>query len=102
MFTSIPYDLIIPENEEEVKDSYLFLIMDFVQSDLKTVLNHQRELQISETHVITIMYNLLCGINFIHTSGVLHRDIKPANILIDEECRPRICDFGISRTRPKS
>lgn len=46
------------------------------------------------------MYNLLCSLNFVHTANIMHRDIKPGNILIDYECRARICDFGLARTRP--
>ena len=40
--------------------------------------------------------------NFFHSAGIMHRDIKPANILIDAECQIRLCDFGLSRTVPKS
>jgi hypothetical protein len=32
-----------------------------------------------------------------HEAGVIHRDLKPQNILIDEDARPRITDFGLAK-----
>lgn len=52
---------------------------------------------ITEYHVQTIMYNFLCGLNYVHSSGVIHRDLKPANILVTEDCTAKICDFGLAR-----
>ena len=75
--------------------------MEHVETDLKKVLNMADQLDLSEEHLKVIIYNLLCCMNFIHTSNVIHRDLKPANILLDENCRPKICDFGISRTLPR-
>jgi serine/threonine-protein kinase len=34
---------------------------------------------------------------FIHARGVMHRDLKPANILLDQDWRGLISDFGLSR-----
>lgn len=60
------------------------------------------ETYINEEHVVVILYNILCSLNFIHSAGVIHRDIKPSNILIDLESQIKICDFGISRLIPKT
>jgi serine/threonine protein kinase len=40
---------------------------------------------------------IVAGMSFMHELGIIHRDLKPSNILLDENRRPRICDFGSSR-----
>jgi len=39
-------------------------------------------------------------VNFLHEANVIHRDIKPANILVLDDLRVKICDFGLARTMP--
>ena len=68
--------------------------------DLKTFLQSSSAESMTEQHLITFLYNLLCSINYLHSMNIIHRDIKPANILIDEKCGVFICDFGLSRASP--
>lgn len=53
---------------------------------------------LEQKHINTIVYNLLCGLNYLHSANIIHRDIKPANILINEDCTVKLADFGLSRS----
>ena len=75
--------------------------MELIESDMKKLLNSNPQVHLSEDHIITILYNSLCALNFMHSANIIHRDIKPGNFLIDSNCSVKICDFGLARTMPK-
>ena len=79
--------------------NHVLLVMDFIPIDIKKLMtvnstDHEQN--------ISLAYNMLCAINFIHSAGIIHRDLKPANILVDENSHVRICDFGLSTVIPLS
>jgi serine/threonine protein kinase len=76
--------------------------MDYVDTDLKKLMNISNVAHLTEDHVILIAYNIFCALKFLHSANILHRDLKPANILIDQDCNIKICDFGLARSLPQS
>jgi mitogen-activated protein kinase 1/3 len=92
------------ENEDHMdldKFDYIFLVMDLMEQDFAHVMSVQPRTTISEDHIIILMYNMLCAVNFMHSLNIIHRDIKPGNFLLSSDCKVKICDFGLSRILPK-
>jgi len=78
-------------------DGEVFFSMELIRGkDLASLIRHVGRLP-SET-VLDIAWQLGGGLAAAHAEGVLHRDLKPANVLIDDNGRVRITDFGIAVT----
>lgn len=73
----------------------IYMIMELCDSDLKKLC--RQDVTLSPIHVNTLLYNLLVGLNYIHSAGIYHRDLKPANCFVNQDCTVKIGDFGLSR-----
>jgi hypothetical protein len=73
-----------------------FYVMEFIESgSLDDLLRTNGALPVSQA---VEMFGEICvGLSHAHGKGVLHCDLKPANILLDQDHRPRLADFGQSR-----
>lgn len=76
-------------------DGQYFIVMEYVEGKtLKNLIKRRGALTLSE--VIDIMLQLTDGLSCAHDSYIIHRDIKPQNIMILEDGRVKITDFGIA------
>ena len=72
-----------------------FIVMEYVAGrTLKGLIKKRAALNLSEA--IDIMLQLTSGISCAHDSYIIHRDIKPQNVMILEDGRVKITDFGIA------
>ncbi len=76
-------------------DGKYFIVMEYVEGKtLKQLIKKRGSLTLPE--VIDIMLQLTSAISHAHESYIIHRDIKPQNVIILEDGRVKIMDFGIA------
>ncbi|KAJ5265222.1 uncharacterized protein N7525_007426 [Penicillium rubens] len=74
----------------------LYIVTDCMMTDLHHLLRaSSKPLECQFIQFFT--YQMLRGLKYIHSAGVIHRDLKPSNILINDNCDLKICDFGLAR-----
>lgn len=76
-------------------DGKYYIVMEFIEGKtLKSLVKRRGKLTVPE--VVDVMTQLASGIACAHDSYIIHRDIKPQNIMIYDNGRVKITDFGIA------
>ena len=77
-------------------DGTYYIAMEYVPGrPLKELVRAQGPLE--PVVAIDIVTQILQAARFAHARGVIHRDLKPHNVILDEEGRARVTDFGIAQ-----
>lgn len=75
----------------------VYIKMPRMQANLGDLINkHKKEglEYIPEDYIITCLYKLVEGLEYLHSKRIAHRHIKPRNILVDEEGNVKLSDIG--------
>jgi serine/threonine protein kinase len=86
-------DVVLPSTTEKFNDVYM--VTNAMDADLGHIIKSKQKL--IDAHVRYFTAQLLRGLKYIHSAGVIHRDIKPQNLLVNSNCDLVICDFGLAR-----
>jgi eukaryotic-like serine/threonine-protein kinase len=74
-----------------------YLVMELVRGD--TLADRIGSGRAAELDLASLTRELLDALAYMHAAGVVHRDLKPANVLISEDGRARLTDFGIAQPK---
>jgi serine/threonine protein kinase len=86
--------------DADSQDSIYYMVMELLEGDtLKARLNAYRARGVTMPlgEVVRIMLDVLDGLAYAHSEGMIHRDIKPANIMLTKRGQAVITDFGIAQ-----
>lgn len=84
----------------DVQDDVYYIVMELLEGDtLKVRLNDYRVRgeKMPGGEVIRVLLDVLSGLAYAHSEGMIHRDIKPANILLTKRGEAVLADFGIAQ-----
>lgn len=74
----------------------LFIVMEYVPgTDLKTLIQQKGIFSVAEATALIVQ--ACAGIGYAHRAGLVHCDVKPHNMLVSEDMRLKVTDFGIAR-----
>jgi tRNA A-37 threonylcarbamoyl transferase component Bud32 len=78
-----------------------YIVMEYVDGqDLKTLIRRRGRMNVEQA--VTIAAQIATGVGHAHQAGVIHCDVKPQNVLVTEDGRAKVADFGIARALSES
>ncbi|KAK9819631.1 hypothetical protein WJX72_000530 [[Myrmecia] bisecta] len=96
--------LLCVEHVEEHNKPVLYLVFEFLSTDLKKWMDKTGKgpsNPLGKQVIKSFMYQLIKGVAHCHKHGVMHRDLKPQNLLVDDEVNGqsllKIADLGLGR-----
>ncbi|HEX6921506.1 MAG TPA: protein kinase, partial [Actinomycetes bacterium] len=82
--------------DQGADDGHVFLAMELVNGrTLRDLLRERGSL--TPRQALEILESVLAGLGAAHHAGIVHRDVKPENVLLSDDGRVKVGDFGLAR-----
>jgi serine/threonine protein kinase len=94
----VQHENLVPILDVGEADGFPYLVMPFIRgTSLADRLESEGCLAVDD--LVRVASEIGAGLDALHREELIHRDIKPANILIDEDGRAAVTDFGLAKGR---
>jgi non-specific serine/threonine protein kinase/serine/threonine-protein kinase len=91
---AITHPNVVAVHDVGVEGDLLFIVMEWLPG--RTLADEIASRPLVVERVLGILRDVVSGLGAAHAKGVLHRDIKPSNVLLAEDGRAKLADFGIA------
>jgi len=74
-----------------------FIVIEYVKGhELKDIIRNSPDKKLNINDLLNYAIQITDGLNAAHKKGIIHRDIKSSNIMLSDEGRIRVMDFGLA------
>lgn len=82
--------------ESFLTDNKLYLALEIMQDNLNNIIRAQR---LQSDDIRYIIYQLLSGLKYLHSCGIIHGDLKPSDVGINKDFSIKIIDLNVERPK---
>jgi mitogen-activated protein kinase 7 len=91
-------DWIEPRPDDPTPFRSIYVAMPLMDTSLAHILRtYSQNKDLTLNHVKFFLIQILYGVRYLHSAGIIHADLKPANILVNSNCDIKICDYDLTQ-----